>query len=279
MSAANRSPLLALASLAALLFASHAGAQQRRVEVKKFQWDPVVVHVAAEAPRGVEVFMSVKTTFWGITWIRPDSMAVWLQRLRDLTLSAALNDSTPYVSGRDESRMRVVKGIVQGQKAYALQFIAPPSLGRIEGWLSPSFLADLSKALEKGVSAERDLERSPGIASAPRIYEQWEVDSMPASSGELTFSTSGLDYMLRGTIAVGFVVDSTGRVVPPSVTVYDCRDPNLAKQMTREVAAWKFTPGMRNEQPVATRVHAALLLDSRGSFTTGGDRVIPGVRP
>jgi hypothetical protein len=138
--------LHALASLAALLFASHAGAQQRRVEVKKFQWDPVVVHVAAEAPRGVEVFMSVKTKFWGLTWIRPDSMTAWLQALRDLTSSSALNDSTPYVSGRDESRMRVVKGIVQGQKAYALQFIAPPSLGRIEGWLSPAFLADLSKA-------------------------------------------------------------------------------------------------------------------------------------
>lgn len=215
----------ALVALTALLFASHLGAQNRRVEVKKFQWDPVVVHIAAEAPRGVEVFMSVKTKFWGLTWIHPDLMAAWLPRLHDLTSGAATVDSTPYVSGRDESRMRVVKGIVQGREAYALQFIAPPSLGRIEGWLSPAFLADLSKALEKGVAAERDLERSPGIASAPRIYEQWEVDSMPASTGDLTFSTSGLDYMVRGTIAVGFVIDSTGHVVAPSVTVYDCRDP------------------------------------------------------
>lgn len=67
MSAANRSPLLALASLITLLFASPLSAQQRRVEVKKFQWDPVVVHIAAEAPRGVEVFVSVKTKFWGLT--------------------------------------------------------------------------------------------------------------------------------------------------------------------------------------------------------------------
>ncbi len=278
MRATSRCAALTLFALVALSPTSRLDAQ-RRVEVKKFQWDPVVVHIAAEAPRGVEVFMSVKTKFWGLTWIQADSMASWLPRLHDLASSSATVDSTPYVSGRDESRMRVVKGVVRGQKAYALQFIAPPSLGRIESWLSPAFLADLSKALEKGVAAARDLERSPGIASGPRIYEQWEVDSMPASTSELTFSTSGLNYMVRGTIAVGFVVDSTGHVVAPSVTIYDCRDPNLAKQMTREVAAWRFTPGMRVDQPVATRVHAALSLETDGSFTTGGDRVIPGGRP
>ena len=223
--------------------------------------------------------MSVKTTFWALTWVEPDSMAAWLVHLHDLTSSSASVDSTPYVTGRDKSRMRVVKGIVQGQHAYALQLIAPPSMGRIEGWLLPAFIADFSKALEKGVAAARDLYRSPGLASAPRIYEEWEVDSLPYSKGEQRFSTSGLDYLVRGKLVVGYVVDSTGHVVASSVTVYDCRDPNLTKQMTREVAAWTFVPGVRAERPVATRVHRELSLDSGGSFTVGGDRALPGVRP
>lgn len=279
MRAANRLIAPTLASLIALLFAPHLDAQNRRVEVRKFQWDPVVVNVAAEAPRGVEIFMSVKTTFWALTWIEPDSMAAWLSHLHELTSSAAAVDTTPYVSGREGSRMRVVKGVVQGQHAYALQIIAPPSMRRIEGWLLPDFVADFSKALEKGIAAARDLDRAPGVASLPRIYEQWEVDSIPARTGELRFSTSGLDYLVRGTIVVGYVVDSTGHVVAPSVTVYDSRDPNLTKQMTREVAAWTFTPGIRDHEPVATRVHAVLSLAASGSFTTGGDRVLPGVRP
>ena len=279
MRAANRLLAPALGALLALTIAPSLAAQQRRVEVKKFQWDPVVVNVAAEAPRGVEIFMSVKTTFWALTWVEPDSMAAWLVHLHDLTSSSASVDSTPYVTGRDKSRMRVVKGIVQGQHAYALQLIAPPSMGRIEGWLLPAFIADFSKALEKGVATARDLDRAPALASLPRIYEQWEVDSMPYSKGERRFSGSGLDYLVRGSLVVGYVVDSTGRVDPSSVTVYDCRDPNLTKQMTREVAAWTYVPGLRAEQPVATRVHEVLSLDGGVSFTPGGDRVIPGGRP
>jgi hypothetical protein len=274
MHVVRRSSLLALAGL--VLVATPAVAQNRRTDVKRFQWNPVVVHVAAEAPLGVELYMSLSTRHWALTWFRPDSLDAWLPQLRALMERAPSVDSTPYVSGRGESRMRVRKGIVQGRQAYALQLAAEPAPVRIEAWLSEAFLTDLSKALEKATSVARDLERAPALANALPVHEQWDVDTIPQGAAEQRFSTSGLEYMVRGNVVVGFVVDTAGHVVPSSVTIYDCLDPNLAKQWTREVAAWRFTSGMLDDKHVAVRVREAYALDTGGSFQTNNQRVVPG---
>jgi hypothetical protein len=101
MRTTRRASALALVALPPLLFATHLGAQQRRVDVKKFQWDPVVVHIAAEAPRGVEVFMSVKTKFWGLTWIHPGF---------DGRLAAAAARSDVWRGDRRQHAVRVRAG-------------------------------------------------------------------------------------------------------------------------------------------------------------------------
>lgn len=84
--------------------------------------------------------------------------------------------------------------------------------------------------------------------------------------------------MVRGAAVAGFVVDSAGHIVPSSVTMYDCDDPNLAKPWGREVVAWEFaSSGMREGRRVATRIRMACNLDTGGSLQIDNQRVIPGV--
>lgn len=132
---ARRSSLVALFALA--LSSSHAAAQNRRADVKRFQWNPVVVHVAAEAQLGVEIYMSVRADNWALTWIDPDSVTAWLPQLRALQASSAASDSTAWLSGRGDARMRVLKGAVQGRQAFALQLRANPSKIIVQAWLPP----------------------------------------------------------------------------------------------------------------------------------------------
>jgi hypothetical protein len=274
--AARRSALLALI-VTTLVAPSITLAQNPRADVRRFQWDPVVVHLAAEARLGVEVYISVPKDSWALTWINPDSLAAWLPQLHALITSSASSDSTTWITARgDEARMRVVKGAVQGRQAYALQLRAPPSTVRIEAWLSASYINDFAKALDKSVTVARNLEHAPALANAQPVYEQWDVDSLPVGAAQEHFAASLPQYMLRGEAVVGFVVDANGHVVPSSVTVYDCDDPNLAKQWGREVVAWHFVGGVRGGQRVATRIRRAFSLYTGGSFQVNNQRVIPG---
>ena len=272
---ARRSSLVALITLA--LAATNAAAQNVRADVKRFQWDPVIVHLAAEGQLGVEVYMSVSADNWALTWIDPDSVTAWLPQLRALQASSVESDSTSWLSGRGSyARMRVVKGVVQGRQAFALQLRAQPSKVIIQAWLSSAYLADFTKALEKSVSVARDVASAPALANAQPVYEEWNVDELPKPAAEEHFDGQFPQYALRGDIVVGFVVDSTGQVVPSTVTVYDCDDPNVAKRLGRTVSAWRFVAGSRGGHPVATRFRLAFTFDTGGSFQVDNDRVIPG---
>lgn len=263
-------------ALLVLTTAPHLGAQDRRTEVRRFQWDPVVVHIAAEAPLGVELYMSVTPDHWALTWIRPDSLAAWLPQVRALEARNAAVDSTPYVGGRGGSRFRVVKGVLQGRQLYALQLAAEPSTVSLQAWLTSGYLSDLSKALEKGIVAETELDHQPPVANAFPVYEEWDVDSLPRGAVEEHFYASLPQYMVRGSAVLGFVVAADGHIVPSSVTVYDCDDPNLAKQWGRAVTAWAFVAGKRGSEPVATRIRMAFDLDKGVSYQEDNQRVIPG---
>jgi hypothetical protein len=274
LSLARRTASLVL--LAAASLAPGAAGQNPRADVKRFQWDPVVVHLAAESSLGVEVYMSVNTKNWGLTWINPDTLAAWLPQLRALLGSGAASDSTAWVTARgSDSRMRIVKGAVQGRSAFALQLRAQPATVRIEAWLPAAYVADLAKALDKSIDVARGLEHAPALAHALPVHEQWDVDTPPVgASAQGNFLLP--EYMLRGTVVVGFVVDTLGRVIPSTVTVYDCDDPNLARQWAREVVAWSFVSGSQGDQRVATRIRMGFALDGGFTWRTGGDRVIPG---
>jgi hypothetical protein len=176
---------IGLALIATMLSAVTTFAQNPRADVRRFQWDPVVVHVAAETPLGVEVYMSVTKEEWALTWINPDSLAAWLPQMKALLSSRAGADSTRWLAARgDDARMRVVKGAVQGKPAFALQLRAAPSNLRLQAWIPASYASDLAKALEKSVSVARDLARAPALANAQPVYEQWDVDSVPVGSAE-----------------------------------------------------------------------------------------------
>jgi hypothetical protein len=268
---------IGLASIATMLSAVTALAQNPRADVRRFQWDPVVVHLAAETPLGVEIYMSVAKDEWALTWLNPDSLAAWLPQMKALLSSNAGTDSTSWLAARgDDARMRVVKGAVQGKPAFALQLRAAPSNLRLQAWIPAAYAGDLAKALDKSISVARDLARAPALANAQPVYEQWDVDSVPVGSAEEHFAASLPRYMVRGTVVVGMVVDANGHVVPSSVTFYDCDDANLARQWGRAVVAWHFTGGMRGSQRVATRVRMAFALDKGESYQENNPRVIPG---
>jgi len=266
-----------LAIILAIPLVAHAlHAQHRRADVRRIQWDPVAVHVAAEAPLGVELYVSVSADHWALTWIHPDSLAAWLPQIRALTERSAAADSTPWVGGSDASHFRVIKGQLQGRELYAIQLIAEPSRLNLQAWLTGALLSELSKSLQKGIDTEHDLELKSAPPNAYAVYEEWQVDSMPRGAETENFYAALPQYMVRGSAVVGFVVDSAGHIVPSSVTVYDCDDPNLAKQWGREVTAWHFVAGMRGGRPVATRVRMAFDLDTGHSLTVDNQRSIPG---
>ena len=273
---ARRSFRVAIVALALPFPAAQLAAQNRRVDVKRFQWDPVVVHLAVEAQLGVEVYMSVHTNNWALTWIDPDSVAAWLPQLRALQSTRAASDSTAWVSARESgARMRIVKGAVQGHEAYALQLHANPSATLMQAWLPAAYVADFSKMLEKSVSVAKDVARAPALANSQPVYEEWDVDEPPAAAEVEHLPISLPSYALRGNAVVGFVVDSTGHPVPSTVTVYECDDANVADRFERAVAAWHFLPGTRRGHHVATRVRLVFNFDTGGSFHVNSDRIIP----
>jgi len=272
---ARRSFLVALVTLA--FTAPHVAAQNRRADVKRFQWDPVVVHLAAEAPLGVEVYMSVSANNWALGWIDPDAVTAWLPQLRALQGSSSVSDSTTWLPGRgSDARMRVLKDVVQGREAYALQLRANPTENTIQAWLPSAYIADFTKSLEKSVSVAKNLARAPALPNAQPVYEEWDVDVPPKPAAEEHLGAALPQYALRGVVVVGFVVDSAGHVVPSTVTVYDCDDANLANLWEHAVAAWHFVAGSRGGHHVASRFRMAFTFDTGGSFHVGGDRIIPG---
>ena len=274
---ARRSSFVALFALA--LFASHAAAQNRREDVKRFQWSPVVLHVAAEAQLGVEIYMSVKSDSWALTWFDTDSLAAWLPQAHALETSSAVSDSTAWLPGRDDSRMRMVKGMVQGRQVFAVELKANPSKLKMGAWLPPAYSADFTKALDKSLSVAKHVAGQPPLAHSQPIFEEWDVDVKPKEAADEHFGAALPDYALRGDVVVGFVVDTAGHVVAPTVTVYECRDPNIAKQWAREVAAWRFVAGSRQGQHVPTRVRLAFSFDTGISLQVNNDRLLPGQRP
>ncbi|HEV7704038.1 MAG TPA: hypothetical protein VGO46_07075 [Gemmatimonadaceae bacterium] len=273
---ARRASLAALFALTVV--SSPTAAQNRRADVKRFQWNPVAIHVAAEAQLGVEIYMSVRSDNWALTWFDTDSLKAWLPQVHALEASTAASDSTAWLSGRDDSRMRVVKGVVQGHELIALELKANPSKLKIGAWLPPAYAGDFIKALDKSLSVAKEVSAASPLKNSQTVFEEWDVDVKPKGAADEHFGASLPEYALRGNVVVGFVVDTAGHVVAPTVTVYECNDANIAKQWEREVAAWRFVAGSRGGQHVPTRTRLAFTYDTGGSLQVNNDRLLPGQR-
>ncbi len=122
----------------------------------------------------------------------------------------------------------------------------------MRAWLPRVYLEDLTKSLEKAVSVAKNVAQLPELANAQPVYEEWDVEVPPKAAPEQHFAASLSQYALRGNVVTGFVVDSTGHVVPSTVTVYECEDPNLAIRWQIAVTQWQFEPGSRDGHHVAT---------------------------
>ena len=80
-----------------------------------FNGRPIVLHVGAEAQLGVEIYMSVKSDSWALTWFDTDSSGLAAASARTRN-EYRRRGQHRWLSGRDDSRMRMVKGMVQGKQ-------------------------------------------------------------------------------------------------------------------------------------------------------------------
>lgn len=266
-----------LLSFALLGAATTARAQRPRADVRRFQWDPVVVHLGVERPTGIELYLTTDDRHWALTWFPPDSVAAWLPALDSLLARDDGADAeTRSLVGRSGSELRFLARTMQGRRLYGLRVTAPPFDQPIAAWLPIEYARDFAQALGKSGEAARKLWREPAGDAGPRVYEAWEVDRQPTGADFQRIGDVIPSYSLGGRVTVAFVVDTLGHIDPRSVAVYDCDDSRLAARFAKVVGAWPFTPGERGGHPVPTRAVTSFTLESNMRVRVNPERILPG---
>lgn len=274
---ADRAALTVMTALGIPLFAASAAAQHQRADVRRFQWDPVVVYVGVERPSGVELFLTTDDTHWALTWFAPEAIAGWLPALDSLLARGDdATGETRDVAGRFGSTLRFVSATTQGRHLFGLRLAAPPERQPIVAWLPAEYARDLARALHKSTGEARELLRDRTPAATERVYEEWEVDQPPVGADYQRIGNVVPSNSLGGRVTLGFVVDTSGRIDPHSVAVYDCDDQRLAARFAHVVGAWPFTPGKIGGRAVPTRAIVSFTLESNMRVRINPDRVVPG---
>ncbi|HEU4643875.1 MAG TPA: hypothetical protein VFS44_15605 [Gemmatimonadaceae bacterium] len=268
---------LAVVAFLALLCAGSAQAQRPRADVRRFQWDPVVVHVGVERPTGVEIYLTADGGHWALSWFPPDSVAAWLPSLDSLLEREDGGDAeTRTVTGRGGNEMRFLVRTLEGRRMYGLRLTAPPFDQPIAAWLPIEYARDFAKALDRSVDEADKLWRKRDLVAGPRVYEAWEVDKQPEGAEFQRIGDVIPDYSLGGRVTLSFVVDTLGHIDPSTVAVYDCDDPRIAARFAKVVGGWPFTPGMRGGHPVPTRAIMSFTLESNMRMRVNPERILPG---
>jgi hypothetical protein len=253
------------------------GAAERHVEVRRFQWRPVTVYVGAEQPHGVELFVS-NGDRWALTWIAPGALESWLptmdsvvRRRRDATAAEGELSTLP-LHGRHGSEIRLVSGTIGRQRVYGLKVSAPTTGDRpLIVWMTEGYTRDLERALRKAAEVTRTLAQTTPPATADAAvdttYEPWEVDQAPVAPDNQTMFGVVPNYSLGGQVTLSFVVDSTGSVLPRTITLLDSEDATLGRNFAqRFLPGSKFEPGRIAGRAVRTRTVQTFELQSESRF-------------
>lgn len=279
----RRGPSLALLALfGLLLMPPPAAGQGRAVEVKRFQWDPVVLAVAVEAPHGLQLYSSV-ADHWTLTWFPLDSVARWLPSAKRFlnapprpTLPGQPEPSSEPLRGRDGGTVRLVAGTIDGSLVYGLRVEAAWIDKPLIAWMHREYAQEWLEAIGKGVKDGRKLMRAAADDDAGEfVFEPWELDAQPHGKEEQRIYGVIPAYTSGGRVTLGFVVAADGRVVPSSVLVYDAADANLGRQFARAIVGIHFQPGERNGRPVTSRAVISFDLRAEGRMTVNNYRAIP----
>ncbi|HEX6534790.1 MAG TPA: hypothetical protein VF041_09330 [Gemmatimonadaceae bacterium] len=274
---AARVALTVMTALGLPALATSAAAQRERVDVRRFQWNPVVVYVGVERPTGIELFLTTDDAHWALTWFAPDTIGEWLPALDSLLAAGdTTTRETREIAGRFGSTLRFVSGTMRGQHLFGLRLAAPPARQPIVAWLPAQYARDLARALHKSADEARHLWRGRATAAVDRVYEEWEVDQPPVGADFQRIGDVVPLNSLGGRVTLGFVVDTLGHIDPRTVSVYDCDDQRLASRFARVVGAWPFTPGKIGGHAVPTRAVVSFTLESNMRVRINPERVVPG---
>lgn len=102
-------------------------------------------------------------------------------------------------------------------------------------------------------------------APAPRGFELSQVDAAPRllHSVPPDYPFSARSRNIQGTVTVRFLVDESGRVEDP--TVMEADPPGVFDaSVLKAVRRWRFAPGKRHGEPVATWVELPVRFDLSG---------------
>ena len=132
-----------------------------------------------------------------------------------------------------------------------LQLPAIPPL-RIEPSAPVSSPIDLA-ALTRATGRETSMEASAGNGSEKPIYAVGEVDQPPELMGDfqpqypVLLRQSGVG----GTVQLEYLIDSTGRVAPPSIRILASTHPAFSASAVAAVRTARFKPARRRGRAVA----------------------------
>ena len=138
-------------------------------------------------------------------------------------------------------------------------------------WMTEGYTRDLERALRKAAEVTRTLAQTTppatADAAADTTYESWEVDQVPVASNDETMFGVVPRYSLGGRVTLSFVVDSTGRVLPRTITLLDSEDTTLGRNFAqRFLPGCKFAPGRVAGRAVRTRTVETFELESESRF-------------
>jgi hypothetical protein len=249
--------------------------------VQRFQWRPVTVFVGAEQPHGVELYVSFGEQ-WALTWFAPGALERWLPTIDSVVRrrrgagAASGEISSPPLSGRHGSEIRLVTGTLGRKPLYGLRVTAPTTGRPLIVWMTEGYTRELERALRKAAQVTRALAwatpparaSTEADAAADTTYELWEVDQAPIGADYQSMFGVLPTYSLGGRVTVSFVVDLAGHVVPRTITLLDAEDATLGRNFAqRSLPGWPYSPGRRGGRPVRTRVVQTFDLSSESRFT------------
>ncbi len=127
--------------------------------------------------------------------------------------------------------------------------------------LAAPALAGLVSACAAAISPA-SLTQSPSechydMPDQSRIYAEVEVDDPPRLIHHpvpMPYPSEMFRLGRAGRVSVHYVIDSTGSIVAPSISIDSASDPAFVPAATEILARSRFAPGVRQRQPVAVCV-------------------------
>jgi protein TonB len=106
---------------------------------------------------------------------------------------------------------------------------------------------------------------APAPAANPGVYDQSEVDQVPAATVKIPpeYPYRARKLQITGEVRVKFLVDVGGQV--RDIRIVGANPPDVFDDsVINAISTWRFTPGLRRGKPVVTRVTTTIVFELKG---------------